>query len=185
MKKTDRTGRIGRPRELTAQQFRSGVERYFRSICYTEPVTRRVPVETIDENGIIRTQKDEMGHTVYRMERVLDLDGEPMVQVCYAKAPGIASLCLYLGIHKATFARYGEISEGNGLTRQEAELYRATAAWARERIEAYLEPKLAEKNSRGVMFNLEHNHGWTSRSEVTVRGGVEEYLTTLPGGVEY
>ena len=185
MGSNDRTGRVGRKRELTAQQFRAGVERYFRSICYTEPLTRRVPVETVDENGIICTQKDDMGHTVYRLVQVKDMDGNPMVRLCYAKAPGIASLCLFLGIHKATFARYGELSEGNGVSKQEAEHYRATVEWARERIEAYLEPKLEEKNSRGVMFNLEHNHGWTQRSEVTVRGGVEEYLKTLPGGVEY
>ena len=184
-KSIDRSGRVGRPRELTAQQFRAGVEAYFRAICYTEPVKRRVAVETVDENGIVHAEKDEMGHKVYREEPVTDMDGNPMMRLCYAKAPGIASLCLYIGINKSTFARYGEITEGNGITRREAELYRATALWARERIEAYLEPKLEEKNSRGVMFNLEHNHGWMRRSEVTVRGGVEEYLKSLPGGVEY
>ena len=177
--------RIGRPRALTAQQFRSGVERYFRSICYVEPVTRRVPVETVDENGIIHTRKDHMGHTMFRMEPVTDMDGEPMMQICYAKVPTVAALCLYLGISTDTFTRYKEMNAGNGVAEKDAELYRATAAWALARMEARLAPKLEEKHSQGVQFTLEYNHGWTRRSEVTVRGGVEEYLKTLPGGVEY
>lgn len=184
-KSNDRSGRVGRKKELTAQQFCAGAEKYFRSITYAERVTRRVAAETVDADGIVHPQLDKMGHKVYREEPVTDMDGNPIVEIRYAKSPGIAALCLYLGIHKATFARYAAMAESDRVTKQEAELYRATAAWARARIEAYLEPMLEEKNSRGVMFNLQENFGWKQRNEITVRGGVEEYLKSLPGGVEY
>lgn len=184
-KRNDRSCRVGRKHELTAQQFRAGTEAYFRSITYTARVTRRVAAETVDENGIVHPQLDRMGHQLYREEAVSDMDGNPIEELRYARAPGIAALCLYLGIHKTTFARYAAMAESDRVTKQEAELYRATAAWARARIEAYLEPMLEGKNSRGVIFNLQENFGWKQREEITVRGGVEEYLKSLPGGVEY
>lgn len=180
-----RSTRVGRPRALSAKAFRAGVEAYFRKISFEKPLTRDEPMETVDENGIVRPMLDEHGHVLKRRVAVKDMDGNPITRTEYAEAPGISALCLDLGIDKATFTRYASAAPGENLSAADAKIYRASAEWAKARIEAYLEAKLGEKNNRGVIFNLQENYGWKNRSEITVRGGVEEYLKSLEDGVEY
>ena len=62
----------------TARELRSAIDRYFASICYTEPVTRQVPVTEDREfvrNGERVTMTvpvlDKYGHQLMAIEPVM------------------------------------------------------------------------------------------------------------------
>lgn len=184
MKKT-RLGKPGRPKELTANQFRNGVERYFASITSEEEVTQDVPDELVDMDGTIIRRLDEKGHAIKKRVKVLDMNGEPVKRTVWVCPPGLAALCLFLGIDKATFARYAKLESSSTVSQDDAQLYRASAAWAKACMEAYLEEQLGGKNYRGAMFNLQENYGWKQKTEVTVRGGVEEFLKNFGQEVSF
>lgn len=184
MKRT-KLGRPGRPKELTSKQFRLGVERYFSTVCTEEIVTRDEPVETVDEEGVVHTELDRYGHAVKRRVPVLGMDGEPIRRVVWIVPPSVAALCLFIGIDKSTFSRYAKMQPSKNTSEEEALEYRASAAWARSCMEMYLEEQLSGKQYRGAMFNLQENYGWKQKTEVTVHGGVEEFLKNLDKGVDF
>lgn len=184
MKKT-RLGRPGRPKELSATSFRNGVERYFAAICSEEELTRDVLDEYVDIDGRIIQRMDNNGHAIKKRVKVLNIHGEPIKVLVWQTTPSIAALCLFLGIEKTTFSRYAKMEASNCVSQEDAQIYRATAAWARACMEAYLEEQLSGKGYRGAMFNLQENYGWKQKTEVTVRGGVEEYLKNLGKEVSF
>lgn len=142
-----------------------------------------VPMETVGDDGVIQRELDQNGHAKQKRVAVLDMNGQPIRRIAWVIPPSLASLCLSLGIDKSTFARYASVQPSGLLSEEDALEYRATAAWAKACMEAFLEEQLTTKNYRGAMFNLQENYGWKQKTEVTVRGGVEEFLKSLDEGV--
>lgn len=146
----------GRPRKYrTAAAFARAVDRYFRSISRTEPLTRAVEVG-----------KTAKGKPIYENQAVKNDLGEPVMLQNYLEPPTMSGLCLYLGLSRDAFSEYARRPE-----------FADTAAHARARVEAYLEAQLYRtKQVQGIMFNLQNNFGWRERADFGMRGG------ELPGG---
>ena len=181
-----KTRKLGRPRKLTAAQLRRGVEAYFASISYLEPVVRQEPVvRSVDpETGAVEYQRDGYGHVMTRDVPVLGPDGEQLTRLVYTTPPGDFGLCDYLHISPDTWTRYGnQKPEEPGYDPDYAEIY----ARARGRICAYLEGASEEKGGRGAQFKLERMYGLTNEAKVVVAGGLEAWLRGIEGedGVKY
>lgn len=136
----------GRPRKLTAAQFRSAVDQYFRSI------STLVPVMGIDG------------------ENALDMDGNAIVRTAYVIPPTISGLCLKLGIDRRTWANYADPLK-NGGKPDKPSAYSRVCDDVKLRIEAYLNEQLLtrEKSVQGVIFNLSNNFGWAEKREHSQR----------------
>lgn len=130
-------GRTGRPRKMTAREFRAAVEKYFRSI-------------TVGEVN----------------EDIIMMDGEPLTRIVYVVPPTISGLCLELGIDRRTWANYADPLK-NGGTEEKPSGYARVCADVKLRIEAYLEEQLLtrEKSLQGIIFNLSNNYGWSEKHE--------------------
>lgn len=149
----------GREKKYTAAGLERACEAYFASISYEAPVMKTVPAT--DENGVFL--KDNKGHTMYKQETVKTLDGKDAVQTVWIEPPSIMGLCLYLGLHRSTFLRYGEMNGED----EESERFRNTVTRARGRVEAYNISRLEDKSAaRGAIFNLQNNFGWAEKKEV-------------------
>ena len=106
-------GKLGRPKKLTPEELRRGVEAYFASISYQEPVTREeyVVLDRDPETGAVTFQVDKMGHRMVRQVPVLDANGKTLVRTVYVEAPGDFGLCNFLKISRDTWDRYGHLLE--------------------------------------------------------------------------
>lgn len=78
----------------------------------------------------------------------------------YKRPPTVSGLCLYLGIDRSTWQNYAD-------PKLHPE-FREITAYARMRMEAYLEEQLLvrEKNVQGLIFNLQNNYGWREKREL-------------------
>ena len=160
----------GQEKKYTAAALERACEAYFASISYEEPVMRSVPAT--DEEGVLL--KDDKGHTMYRQEQVTTADGKKAVQTVWIEPPSIVGLCLYLGIHRSTFFRYGELDGED----EESERFRNTVTRARGRVEAYNISRLEDKSAaRGAIFNLQNNFGWAEKKEVEMGEKTREAVT--------
>ena len=149
----------GREKKYTAAALERGCEAYFNSISFEEPVMKTVPAT--DEDGIFL--KDDKGHTMYKQVPVKTLDGKDAVQTVWIEPPSIMGLCLFLGLHRSTFLRYGDLDGED----EESKRFRNTVTRARGRVEAYNIAKLEDKSAaRGAIFNLQNNFGWAEKKEV-------------------
>lgn len=106
-------GKLGRPRKLTPDQLRRGVEDYFASISFQETVTREedIILSVDPETGGVTFALDDMGHRVKRIVPVLNAAGKPMTRTVYTEAPGDFGLCNFLKISRDTWERYGRAVE--------------------------------------------------------------------------
>ena len=200
-------GKLGRPKKLTPEELRRGVEAYFASITYQEPVTREEPVvlDVDPETGAVTFQLDKMGHRMVRQVSVLGANGKPLMRTVFIEAPGDFGLCNYLKISRDTWDRYGHMLErleaagnrqqatGDGGDRgpgdpaptdeemREALDYAEIYTLARGRVCAYLESAAESKGGRGAQFKLERIYGLTERKDVHVDAGgsIEAYLRSL------
>lgn len=167
----------GRQKQYTAAKLEKACEAYFNSISYQEPVMKKVP--DTDERGIPKL--DDKGHILYRFEQITTADGKPAFETCWIEPPGIVALCLYLGIHRSTFDRYGSLP-GND---EESERFRNTVSRARGRVEAYLAAQLENKSAaRGAIFNLQQNFGWKDRKEISLDEGTRKAMTARSMSLE-
>lgn len=142
-----------KPRELA-----EAVDRYFDSIRVVRPLI----LEEIDyqklPDGTYGVTLDAFGHPKKKFFRPVAADGTPAVEEIWIKKPSMAGLCLFLGIHRSTWAEYG---------RKKA--YADTVERARGRVEEYLAGKVLEKASAaGAKFSLQHNCGWKERQEISL-----------------
>lgn len=82
----------------------------------------------------------------------------------YTRPPTVSGLCLYLGIDRSTWQNYSD-------PKLHPE-FREITAYAKMRMEAYLEEQLLtrEKNVQGLIFNLQNNYGWREKREVELGG---------------
>ena len=106
-------GKLGRPRKLTPDQLRRGVEEYFASISYQEPVTREedIILDVDQKTGGVTFLLDDKGHRVKRIVPVLNAAGKPLTRTVYTEAPGDFGLCNFLKISRDTWERYGRAVE--------------------------------------------------------------------------
>lgn len=162
--------RPGRPKKYSAAALEKAVEAYFNSISYRENIIRKVPEMDDKQRPVL----DDMGHQVYKFEPVVTADGKPAFATRWIEPPGIMALCLYLGIDRATFDRYGKME---GETPEE-ERFRNTVTRARGRVEAYLVEQLENKSAaRGAIFNLQQNFGWKDRKEISLDEGTQKAIS--------
>lgn len=141
--------KIGRPAKYeTAQELGAAVEDYFRSVSYQKPVIITTPTGEVGEDGneVIVTRMLREGP---------DNTGRPVTVTEYLEPPSIASLCLFLGISRDTWAKY---ARRRG--------FREIVEHTRTRIEAYLVGRLESRHTQGVIFNLKNNFGWKDKQEV-------------------
>lgn len=130
----------------TAQDFEAAVESYFRGISYK----REIRYPDVWVNG-----------AWVKGEPILGLDGEPLVVDEYVYPPSMCDLENYLMISRETMSNYRDRTG-----------YADVIEAAERRIKAYklrLLDDPANKNSRGLIFDLENNHGMRERREDTVR----------------
>lgn len=167
----------GRQKEYTAAGLERACEAYFNSISYQEPVMKKVP--DTDEDGVARL--DDKGHILYRYEQITTADGKPAFETCWIEPPGIVALCLYLGIHRSTFDRYGSLAGSDA----ESERFRNTVTRARGRVEAYLAAQLENRSAaRGAIFNLQQNFGWKDRKEISLDEGTRRAMAAKSMSME-
>lgn len=165
----------GRPKKYTAASFQRACEAYFDSISYLEPRMKRVAVLT--EDGL--PELDGFGHQKFKHQQVVTADGKPAFETCWTEPPSLTGLCLYLGIDRATFARYGTPDPENP---EESERFCNTVTRARGRVEAYLESRLEDKSAaRGAIFNLQQNFGWKEKKEIELGTGAQSAVAVGAG----
>lgn len=160
----------GREKKYTAAALERTCEAYFASISYEETVMKSVPAT--DEDGVLL--KDDKGHTMYKHIPVITKDGKEAVQTVWIEPPSIMGLCLFLGLHRSTFLRYGDMNGDD----EESERFRNTVTRARGRVEAYNISRLEDKSAaRGAIFNLQNNFGWSEKKEVELAEKTREAVT--------
>lgn len=152
--------RIGRPAAYeTTEELEAAVNAYFTSISYQRPVIITTATGEVDEDGNAKlvTRMLREGH---------DNTGQPVTVTEYLEPPGVASLTLYLGISRDTWARYGK-RKG----------FRSVVEQTRTRIEAYLVGRLESRHTQGVIFNLKNNFGWKDRQEFGVDSELQSAMS--------
>lgn len=139
----------GREKKYTAKRLREEVDRYFKSVSRTAPVTEQVPTGELDERG----------HKIYEAQPVMNDLGEMMTHKEYVIPPTVSGLCEFLGIHRSTWANYCD-------PEKHPEFFDTTTR-ARGCMRAYLEEQLlTRKDVRGIIFDLQNNHGYSEKREV-------------------
>ena len=142
----ERGERMGRFRKYkTAADFEAAVNAYFRGITYIRDV--RCP--DVWANG-----------AWVKGDPIIGLDGEPLRTTEYIYPPSMVDLENYLEISRETMSNYRKRAG-----------YKDIIEYAEKRIKAYklrLLDDPGNKNSRGLIFDLENNHGMKERREDTV-----------------
>lgn len=138
---------MSRPRKFTKHSFTEAVFDYFMSIRREVPVMEEVPTGELDK----------MGHPVKQRVPVFNQKGEPAFVLDYFVPPTVGGLCAHLGIHRSTWAEYCD-----------PQLYpefQEPIQYAKDQIRAYLDLELLRrKDVRGIIFDLQANHGLSERS---------------------
>lgn len=152
-------------KKYSRKALREAVENYFASISRMVPITERV------DTG----EKDEYGHTVYKERPVVNQLGKQVQVLEYLVKPTISGLCLHLHIHRSTWDEYCDHTthpEFEDITTQAVELIRADRD---QRL-------LTEKNVKGVIFDLQVNHGCQAKTEIELgpRGAAAVAASSIP-----
>ena len=135
----------------TSKALREAAETYFDSISRTVEVTEMVPTGEMDSKG----------HAVLEPKKVMNDRGEVIRTREFLVPPTVVGLCLYLGVHRATWARWCDHKE-------HPELEEATE-WVSAVLRAWNEEQLltrGDKGVKGIMFNLQNNYGYAQKVEV-------------------
>ena len=152
---------MGRPKKYTRKALGEAVDRYFASI------TRVVALTEKRDTG----RKDGDGHKVYEVVPVYNSLGEQATVEDFIVPPTVGSLCMALGIHRSTWADYcdpDEHPEFKDITTQ-----------ARERMRTYLEQQLlTRKDVKGVIFDLQNNHGYTEKRQLDLSERASKAVST-------
>ena len=152
----------------TPAAFARAVERYFNSIRVVQPLIVAELNLKKNEDGSFYVPLDAFGHPTQRYVQKMAEDGKPAMQEIWIKKPSLAGLCLFLGIHRSTWAEYAK-KEG----------YADTVERARGRVEEYLAGQVLEKGAAaGAKFSLQHNCGWKERQEIRLDEKTREAVST-------
>lgn len=145
-------------RKYKPKELEQAVERYFDSIRVVQPLIVAEPDLKMQPDGTYGVELDAFGHPKKRYVQKIAMDGTPATEEIWLKKPSMAGLCLYLGIHRSTWAEYGK-----------KKAYADTVERARGRVEEFLAGKVLEKSSAaGAKFSLQHNCGWKERQEISL-----------------
>lgn len=135
----------------TSKALRAAAEEYFGSISRTVDVTEMVPTGNLDDKG----------HMIMKAQAVVNDRGEVIRAREYLIPPTVVGLCLHLGIHRSTWARWCD-------HQAHPELEEATE-WVNSILRLWNEEQLltrGDKGVKGIMFNLQNNYGYTQKVEV-------------------
>lgn len=80
----------------TSKALRAAAEKYLDSISRTVEVTEQVPTGNLDDKG----------HMIMEEKAVVNDRGEVIRAREYLIPPTVVGLCLHLGIHRSTWARW-------------------------------------------------------------------------------
>lgn len=158
---------MGREKKYNAVRLRKAVERYFDSISRHVAITE--PVAT--------GRRDEKGHMIYEDRRVTNDAGDEIERLEYLVPPTVGGLCRFLEISRDTWAEY-----------QKNEEFAEACKGAKDRMLAWNEEQLMSrsgKDVKGIMFNLQANYDYKEKMDVSVHGGVEDFLRSLDGKQEF
>lgn len=140
------------------QELAEAVDKYFNSIRVVRPLILAEIDYQEQPDGSFSVELDAFGHPKKKFVRPVAADGTPATEELWIKKPSMAGLCLFLGIHRSTWAEYGK-----------KKAYADTVERARGRVEDYLAGKVLEKSSAaGAKFSLQHNCGWKERQEISL-----------------
>lgn len=155
---------MGRKKTYTEKTLRKAVKKYFASITREVEITERVPTG----------KKDKMGHEVYRVEKVYNSLGEVAKMTEYLVPPTVGGLCRHLGIHGSTWSRWSD-SEKFPEFQDIIEAAEDTImTWKKEQV-------LVRKNVKGLIWDLEVNHGCGRQSKnPDDEGGQKHGVVVLP-----
>lgn len=152
---------MARPKKYTKKTLSEAVDRYFSSITRTVTVTERV------ETG----ERDSKGHMIYERRPVINSLGEEAKTLEYIVPPTVGGLCAYLGIHRSTWADYCD-----------QKLYPEfsdTTTRARGCLRAWLEEQLlTRKDVKGIIFDLQNNHGYSEKRQVELGERASKAVST-------
>lgn len=145
---------MARQKKYTPKAFREACGAYFRRRSYETTVRSLEPTGRTNAKGL----------PVMDYVPVKNGDGELIKVLEYAAPPSVESLCVELGISRATFANYAQ-----------DERYKGACEAVKLRIEAYLHRQLNErqKGTDGIIFDLKVNHGWRDNADVDVDRKIE------------
>lgn len=140
---------MARPKKYNKKTLTEAVDRYFASITRVLPLTEKV------DTG----RRDADGHKVYEDRPVMNSLEEQATVEEYIVPPTVGALCMALGIHRCTWAEYCDHDEHPE--------FKDITTKAKERMRTYLEQQLlTRKDVKGVIFDLQNNHGYTEKRQV-------------------
>lgn len=154
-------------RKYTAKKLKEEVERYVKSISRIITVTELVPTEELDRYG----------HPVLKPEPVHNLLGEEIKCIEFAEPPTKEALASRLGVHPSTYSKWED--------EEKYPEYQDTLMWFDAICRMWLKRELLRRDGRdtkGIIFDLENNYGYTEKQEVTVAGALEDYIRGMDGG---
>ena len=136
----------GRPEKYPdGESLSRAVDAYFASISYQEPVVVATPTGEVTEQGEIKWTR----RMLTQPGEAPGVPGKPVLETKWLRPPGLAGLCLYLGISRDTWARYGKKADRKEIVER-----------ARLRMEDYWGGRLDGKGANGARFALQNNFGW-------------------------
>ena len=138
---------MARPMKFeTPEELERAVEAYFKAISYREPAVVATPTGEVDGKGRVQWKTKLLTEPPEEPGGI----GKPVTVTKWLRPPGVAGLCLHLGISRDTWARYAK-----------KPAFREIAERARFRIEDYWVSRLDSKSDRGAKFALSNNFGWS------------------------
>ena len=152
----------------SAAALRTGIDAYFARISYREPVIVMTPTGEVDDQGHVRMVRQMLRDGA-------DGTGKPVTATHWIEPPGLAGLCLSLGISKETWRQYSKDERLGPETER-----------ARLELERYWQGRLDGKGAHGAKFVLVNNFGWSDawadkveNTSKVVDMTMEEYLEQL------
>ena len=132
---------MGREKKYTVKRLEEEIDKYFKSIAYTEEA-RKPPVW--------------QNNRYVPGERIIDSEGKFIIVEKYIKPPSITALQNFLGISRNTWSKYAHMSEYSDV------IERAKAKIEEEYWKMALE---MGKDNKGVLFALENCFGYRKDAE--------------------
>lgn len=157
-------GRTGRPAKYEgAEDLKRAVDAYFASISYQEPAVVATPTGEVDESGRVIWKTKLLTEPPERPGGI----GKPKTVTKWLSKPGLAGLCLSLGISRDTWWRYAKKTA-----------FREVCEAARLRMEECWYNRLEGKDANGAKFVLENCFGWSGdwRERQEAGSGQEDSL---------
>lgn len=158
---------MGRKKIYTEKTLRKAVKKYFAGITREVDLTEKVPTD----------RKDDKGHVIFETRKVKNCLGKEVKVTEYLIPPTLEGLCTYLGIHASTWSRWTANEENQYAEFAEIieDVRDRILAWKKEQV-------LVRKDVKGLIWDLEVNHGCKNPVDVRVSGSVEEFLQNQKEG---